>query len=243
MGVGVGCTYWSGSGRAASAQLYVALTNRCNARTLPETRGPGFSMGSFSPLSPHDWEPSEDEVVSAVSSALGLPTPRAPLEPDSLAPICFAGLGEPLLRAAVLVGATARLRERAPALAVRVSTNGLFAEPRPIVSSLAAAGVSSVSVALAAADSVSHTALMAPNELCDHRLLAQPGAAHAAVCDFVRRAAEAGLHVECTAVAAPGVDVDAARSLALELGAKSWRVREYFPAAGRAPADGPQRVR
>lgn len=190
-------------------------------------------MATFSPLSPADWEPSEDEVVRAVERALDIPPSDGEEEPArivgrQLPPLCFAGLGEPLLRQSVLLGVTARLRVRLPELSVRVSTNGLVNEPK-LASALAAVGVSSVSVALAAADSASYRALMAPNELCDPALLTEPAAAFGAVCDFVIRAVEAGLQVECTAVAAPGVDVDSVHALARKLGATRWRVRPYFP--------------
>jgi hypothetical protein len=239
-----GATYFSGA--ASARQLYVALTNRCNSRTLPETRGPGFAMASFSPLSPPDWEPSEDEVVAAVERALGLPLsssgehapPLAPTSSSLVPPLCFAGLGEPLLRSAVLVGATKRLRARTPNLSVRITTNGLVAAPGPLIATLADAGVSSVSVALAAADATSYHRLMRPDTLLvpysSHTAEpaapepATPEAAFDAVCAFVREAAAAGLRVECTAVAAPGIDVERAGALARALGATDWRVREYF---------------
>jgi TatD family-associated radical SAM protein len=209
------------SGAAASRQMYVALTNRCNARTLPETRGPGFSMRTFSPLYPPDFEPSEDEVVVAVERALEAEA--------ALPPLCFAGLGEPLLRESVLLGATKRLRRAHAELSVRVSTNGLFEHPQPLVARLAEAGISSVSVALAAADACSYFERMRPVSLGS-----APSAtidnAFETVCEFVRAAAETGLQVECTAVAAPGVNIEQTRALAQSLGASEWRVREYFPA-------------
>jgi len=217
-------TYWSGA--ADARHLYVALTNRCNARTLPETRGPGFAMASFSPLSPPDWEPSEDDVVAAVSRALD--GEKAAGREAAFPPLCFAGLGEPLLRASILVGATSRLRSAHPALSVRISTNGLFAHPGPLVAMLADAGVSSVSVALAASDAPTYCALMRPNDLCDTSIR-EPGAAFEAVCTFIRLAVESGLDVECTAVAGPGVDALATEALARQLGASGWRVRQHFP--------------
>lgn len=225
-----GVCYWSGS--ASARTLYVALTNRCNTRTLPETRGPGFKMATFNPLTPPDWEPSEDEVVLAVSralqaQALGSGAKEPPLGAGPLPPLCFAGLGEPLLRAPVLLAATARLRSQMPSLSVRVTTNGLTSKPG-LASELAAAGVSAVSVALAAADPASYHALMAPNALCDPPQLMEPAAAFEAVCAFVTLAAEAGMLVECTAVAAPGADLEHTQALARKLGATSWRVREYF---------------
>lgn len=223
MGVGgqTGVLYFSGAG--ASRHMYVALTNRCNARTLPETRGPGFAMPTFSPLSPPDYEPSEDDVVLAVERALaGAADGGAP------PPLCFAGLGEPLLRESVLLGATSRLRRAHDSLSVRVSTNGLFAQPRPLVARLAEAGVSSISVALAAADAASYFERMRPATL-GLDSAATVDDAFATVCAFVRAAAETGLQVECTAVAAPGVDVEQTRALARSLGATEWRVREYFP--------------
>ena len=216
-----GIVYFSGAGAGASRHVYVALTNRCNARTLPETRGPGFSMPTFRPLRPADFEPSEDDVVSACLRALEADAGAPP-------PLCFAGLGEPLLRESVLLGATKRLRRAHDSLSVRVSTNGLFAQPLPLVARLADAGVSSISVALAASDAATYYERMRPVSLGTDSAATLDNA-FATACAFVRAAAETGLQVECTAVAAPGVDVEQTRALALSLGATEWRVREYFP--------------
>eukprot|EP00966_Prymnesium_polylepis_P061241 1420564-Prymnesium_polylepis.1 len=48
------------------------------------------------------------------------------------------------------------------------------------------------------------------------------------VCRFVSACLGAGLDVECTAVAAPGVDIDAARECASRLGA-GFRARSWHP--------------
>ena len=50
---------------------------------------------------------------------------------------------------------------------------------------------------------------------------------HSEVCGFARACVAAGLEVECTAVAAPGVDLAAARALSEELGAKGFRERSW----------------
>ena len=72
--------------------LYVALTNRCNATPLFNTRGPGFSISSthFEPL-PAGFEPEPHRVVAEVEGALAT-------RPKHFESIVFAGLGEPTLR-------------------------------------------------------------------------------------------------------------------------------------------------
>ena len=90
-----GLTYRLGS------TLYVALTNRCNAVPLPQTRGPGFAMSSssgFVPL-PAGNEPSAADVAEAVRAAFA--------SHDIPSEVCFAGVGEPLLRLRELEAAAA----------------------------------------------------------------------------------------------------------------------------------------
>ena len=47
------------------------------------------------------------------------------------------------------------------------------------------------------------------------------------VCNFVAQLAEAGVHVECTAVARPDVNVAEVEALARSLGARAFRTRSW----------------
>ena len=72
-----------------------------------------------------------------------------------------------------------------------------------------------------------YDSLMQPQELRYSPAFSLP-LGHAQVCKFVEACTSEGLAVECTAVAAPGVDMSAARQLAEQYGA-TFRERAYFP--------------
>lgn len=193
--------------------LYLALTNRCNAATLPSTRGPGFAMpaaSGFAPLPP-GFEPEAADAIEAVADAFRDGEPEG---------VVFAGLGEPLLRLPVLLESAHAIGARWPTLPLRLSTNGLVDEAAAadVASQLRGAGISRATVALASADPLQHAQLLAPAD----------AAAHADVCAFVRRLVASGVAVECTAVECPGVDLAAAERLAAALGA-SFRPRSWHP--------------
>lgn len=199
--------------------LYVALTNASNAKTLMQTRGPAFAMPHHSNFAPLDAEPDAQQLLQAVNEALA----KRDKPPDELV---FAGQGEPLMRMRVLKEVATSLRD-AQKLRMRVSTNGLVPSSNgaSVARALESSGVSAVSVALATADAEQYIELMQPEQLRltpVHSLeLGLPD-----VTDFVRACVAAGLEVECNAVEAPGVDVEKAKELALELGAtfrpRSW---------------------
>jgi len=212
--------------------IYVALTNRCNALTLPVTRGPSFAMpaaSGFAPL-PDGFEPTAEDLVAAVESRLA----SSDGGPSS---VVFAGLGEPLLRLDVLVETAGRLHAaHAGAVALRVSTNGLVprARSKEVARALLAAGVRRASVAIASSDEAQHRRLLVPRAAAVTPCLNAaagtavdvPGLEEA--CHFVTAMVAAGIEVECTAVAEPSVDLAAAEALAVSLGA-SFRSRSYHP--------------
>ena len=199
--------------------IYLALTNSCNAVSLIESRGPGFVIPPASGFCrlPEGYTPSAEEIhLAALEVATG--------EYDG---ITFAGAGEPLLRLSVIEASTPLLEELGVLL--RVNTNGLVEKSgAPIVAKrLSDAGLSSVSVALATADPEQYTALMRPEKL-RHSPVFSLTLGHAEVVGFIEACVAVGLKVECTAVAAPDVDLQAAETLATELGA-SFRSRSWHP--------------
>lgn len=212
---------------ALARSLYVALTNRVNSVSLIESRGPGFSVpGSFSPLAA---EPTAEQVVAAVSAALADGA-------DCSGGLCFAGAGEPLLRLAVIEQAAPKLLELADNLLpdgrmiIRVNTNGLQpgSSAAEVAARLRTAGVSSASIALMTADAEQYRELMRPEKLrLSPAFSLELG--HAEVLGFVSACLKEGLAVECTAVASPGVDIEAARALAESLGA-GFRARSWHAA-------------
>ena len=237
--------------------VYLALTNDCNTRSLIESRGPGFVMpaaSGFAPLA-RGYEPSADDLVACVEAHVtaaaseSVPPPRA---------VCFAGAGEPLLRLEVLLEAATRLSSqewRSP-LELRVNTNGLVPEAEGAATArrLRDAGISRASVLLGTAHASQYQPLMRPRPAPVRRLALsasgepqvreiQQHIGHAEVCAFVRQLVGCGVAAECTAVAAPEVDLDAVGSLAHSLGA-TFRPRTYHPRPSPGPPDdgaGPSR--
>ena len=124
---------------------------------LFSTRGPGFQMpaaSGFAPL-PDGVEPSAEQVAEAVAAAADVDA------------VCFAGVGEPLMKLNVLEAAAKLVRAERPALALRCNTNGLVQETvaQETAERLATAGLGGVSVALASADAAEYAALMEPEPL------------------------------------------------------------------------------
>ena len=210
------------------SSVYVSLTNRCNAVSLIESRGPSFSIpasSGFIPL-PSGHEPSAEEVAQAVTAALG----DAGLA-DAAKEVCFAGAGEPLLRRRCLEEAAALLGQEhgTQGLKLRLNTNGLVpaSEAADVAASLRAAGIRAASVALASSDADQYQTLMRPDPIRLTPAFSLPLGLDE-VTGFVTACVAEGLQVECNAVEAPGVDLAAASALAASLGA-SFRSRSYNP--------------
>ncbi len=186
--------------------VYLAVTRRCTLACTfcPKINGRWTVAGNDMS---RDREPSLDQLLAA-AEALVERTPER---------FAFVGLGEPTLRLDVVTAAGRRLR--ALGHHVRLVTDGLASlrEGRDVAPELAGA-VDMVDVSLNAPDAESYA------RLCPNRY---GGAAHAAACDFLRAATAHVPVVEATAVAVPGLDVEAIRRLAEALGVP-LRVRPYF---------------
>ena len=210
----VGLTY------ALGRALYVSLTNRCNALTLVESRGPGFAISAASGFAPLQTEPTPDHVFDAVAAAMSS---------NEFSELCFAGAGEPLLRLTCLEASSRLIREVYPAsqLPIRINTNGLVpgSEANGVASRLKAAGVDAASVAIATADAEQYQTLMHPQPLRYSPVFSYK-LGHADVCTFIKECIAVGITVEATCVERPGVDVEAARQAAIDLGA-SFRSRSW----------------
>jgi molybdenum cofactor biosynthesis enzyme MoaA len=110
-------------------------------------------------------------------------------------------------------------RDKRHGAKLRLKTNGLVpaAEAAEVVGRLKQCGISTVTVALNAANPPQYAKLMTPPE----------GLGFQDVCSFISAAAEENLEVECTVVSAPGVKVKAVQKVALALGARDFRIFEY----------------
>ena len=200
--------------------LYLSLTNRSNAAGILQTRGPGFVMPStslFVPLPKGAAEPTAVELAAVVDAWYQHGDIVGMGENDR--GVVFAGAGEPLLRLDVLVDTMDLVRESRHGALFRVRSDGLH--PTTTARALADAKVDRVTVALATADPRQFRALVKPSGN-EHDDLST-------VCGCIASLAEFGVDVEAVTVAAPNVDVAAARKLSEALGASSHRTREYFP--------------
>jgi TatD DNase family protein len=130
--------------------------------------------------------------------------------------IVFCGLGEPLMRVDAVVEAARALKARG-APRIRVNTDGLasLVHGRDVVPELVGA-VDAVSVSLNAPDAETYQRLCRPSR----------EGAFEAVLDFLGRASAALPEVTASAVALPGLDLEACRRLAEARGAR-FRTREY----------------
>jgi GTP 3',8-cyclase len=190
--------------------LYINLTSRCSSNCsfcLREFTWEVFGRSLW--LAPDD-EPDAQTVIAAIQESLSYgASAGGPKE------VVFTGIGEPTLRLDVMLEVLQWLSGRG--LASRLDTNGhgqLLNPQREVAEELAASGLKAASVSLNAADAATYERLCRPGVRG-----AFPG-----VLDFIRRLVEAGVETTATMVDIDGVEHDAVRDLASELGA-AFRVR------------------
>jgi len=193
--------------------LYVNLTNACTGKcvfcalsTKDFKTGKGhapFVKGHHLKM---ERDPSMDQIFSEVN------------DPSRYEEIVFCGYGEPLLRLETLLAAGRRFKEQG-ARRIRLDTNGHgnLIHRRSVVLELAAV-VDEVSVSLNTADPKQYLQMCRPTF---------GEAAYDAIKVFVRECKAAGLKTGITAVAVPGVDLEAVRCVATEELKVDFRVRTY----------------
>jgi TatD DNase family protein len=186
--------------------LYVNLTNECTNRCMFCPR----SVGRFE-VKGHDLklprEPTAAEVIQALLDA----------RVQNYEEVVFCGFGEPTLRLSVLKEVALEVKGRWK-LRTRLNTNGQGSAiaGRDITEELAGL-IDSVSVSLDAPDAATYETLCRPTI----------PSAFEAVCDFLRRAKGRIPTVRATAVAVPGLDLEAVRRVAeQDLGVR-FEVRQF----------------
>jgi len=190
------------------SNLYLNITNRCTSsctfcpRAKAASSGAGAEDASAYYVKGHNLrlerEPSAREVIAAMGDI------------SPYREVVFCGLGEPTLRLEVLLEVAKWAR--AQGARVRLDTNGqgsLF-HGRSIVGELAEA-LDAVWVSLNAPTAEEYERLCRPERGRE---------AFGAVLQFVREARERIPEVVVTAVEVPGLDVQAIRALAKDLGVK-----------------------
>jgi cyclic pyranopterin phosphate synthase len=191
--------------------LYLNITNRCSNNCWFCFRNFKQGVGGFNLKL--EREPTTAEVKAELEAALGL---------RRWGEVVFCGFGEPTARLDVLLEVARWIRKRCgSSVAIRVDTNGhgyALNKGRSIAQELWDAGVSSVSVSLNGHDEASYA------ENCRPMF----GGGFAAVLEFIKKAVDAGLDVEVSAVRMPEVDVEKVRAVAESLGVP-LRVRDYIP--------------
>ena len=184
--------------------LYLNITNRCSnecsfcIRTRTE-----FVKGHHLRL---EREPEYEEVVAALE--------REGLE--RYAEVVFCGYGEPTERLELVKRVAGELKRRGKRVRMVTNGQGDLINGRSVAGELAGL-VDAVSVSLNTAHAGQY------QELCASRFGSE---AFGAIVRFIREAALKLGRVEVTAVEAPGVDVEAVRKLAGELGVE-FRLRHY----------------
>lgn len=184
--------------------LYLNITNRCNMACSFCPKQTDFEVkGYYLKLLN---EPSVEEVFLAMG------------QPENYDEIVFCGYGEPTVRLEVLKVIASRMKEMG-VKRVRLNTDGLanLVYGRNILPELEGL-IDAISISLNAPDAGKH------REICPTKF---GDRAYGAVLNFVREAKKRIPDVQVTVVALPGLDIEACRKKADELGVP-LRVREYM---------------
>jgi len=182
--------------------LYLNVTNRCTNACSFCAKFRDFTVKG------HQLCLEKEPTVREVIDAIGDPAPYAE--------VVFCGYGEPLVRLDLVKEVAAGLKERG--VLVRINTDGQanLVHGRNILPELSGL-VDAISVSLNAPDAATF------QEICRSGF-GERG--YQAIKDFLLEAKGLIPFVTATVVALPGLDVDACRKVAEELGVE-FRVREY----------------
>lgn len=194
--------YWLGN------NLYLNITNRCpNCCYFCFRR---FKNGIKDFKLKLETEPITEEVIEELQKVFNR---------NNWNEIVFCGFGEPLERLDVALELIRWVREHS-FKPVRVDTNGqgyLLNKGRHVVEDLKDAGVSKVHVSLNADNKERY------NEICKPTF----ENAYENVLEFIKKAKEAGIETEVTAVTIPEIEISRVKEVAEKMGVK-FSVREYI---------------
>jgi TatD DNase family protein len=184
--------------------LYLNITNRCNMACRFCPKHTDFEVkGYYLKL---EKEPSVDEIFMAMGP------------PEHYDEIVFCGYGEPTTRLEVLKIIAGRMKEKG-VRRVRLNTDGLanLLYGRNVLPELEGL-IDAVSVSINAPDAGKH------EEICPSKFGER---SFEAVLEFIREAKKFIPEVTASVVALPGLDLEACRRVADDLGVP-LRVREYM---------------
>jgi cyclic pyranopterin phosphate synthase len=195
--------YWLGN------SLYLNITNKCSNCCYFCFRK--FKNGIRDFNLKLEKEPTSEEIIEELLRVRNK---------ENWSEVVFCGFGEPLERLDLVLELTAWIKKNYWK-AVRVDTNGqgyLLNRGRDVAKELKSAGVDKVSVSLNAHNRETYDEICKPNF----------EGAYENVLEFIRKAKEAGLETEATAVTIPEVNLAKVKEMAEEMGVK-FSVRAYIP--------------
>ena len=202
--------------RGSGSAVYLNITNRCSCACAFCLRE--WTDGVYGEVLTLTHEPEPEEVTRSVE----LEFLEGPADE-----VVFCGFGEPTMRLDVVLAVTEWLRlRRIPA---RLDTNGhgqLLNPALDVPAALAAAGLSTVTVSLNAADPESYDRICRP-------LFAK---AYRAVIQFAEQCVKHDIETTLTAVDYPGADLAGCEAIATALGA-GFRARGLAAPRGRDRAE------
>ncbi len=182
--------------------LYLNITNRCTNSCIFCPKFDDFVVKG------HELKLDHEPDINEIKLAIG--------NPQAYDEIVFCGYGEPLLRLELILELATWLKQQQ--VRIRINTDGQanLVYGRNILPELTGK-IDALSVSLNAADAEQY------QQLCPSKF-AEEG--YQAVKDFLKLAPAYIPEVTATAVAYPGVDIDACRKIAGQLGV-DFRAREY----------------
>jgi len=189
--------------------LYLNITNKCSSSCYFCFKK--FKSGIRDFNLKLETEPTADEVIRELKSMI---------HRKNWKEVAFCGFGEPLTRLDTVLEVTRWVKNSAWKKA-RVDTNGhgyLLNKGRNVIQELKEAGVEKVSVSLNAHNKATY------NEVCKPAF----EDAFENVVEFIKKAKEAGLETEATAVTIPEIEITKVKELAERSGAK-FAARQYIP--------------
>ena len=195
--------YWLGN------SLYLNVTNRCPNSCYFCFRRYKKGIREFNLKL--EKEPTTEEVIEELQKVISR---------KNWSEVVFCGFGEPLERLNLVLEVTRWIKKQAWKT-VRVDTNGqgyMLNKGRDVARELKEAGVDKVSVSLNTHNKETY------NEVCKPAF----EDAYENVLEFIKKAKEAGLETEATAVTIPEVEITKVKELAEKMGVK-FLVREYIP--------------
>lgn len=182
--------------------LYLNITNRCTAACT-------FCVRYFTDVvKGHALRLQKEPTAKDLIKEIG--------DPKKHDEVVFCGYGEPLLRLDVVKEVSAAVKKKGGRVRIDTNGHGNLIHNRDILPELKGL-VDAVSVSLNAQNEELYMKLSQPKF--------GPGT-YDAVKQFIRDAKNSIPDVTATVVSAPGVDIEACRRIAEELGAK-YRVRDY----------------